>query len=62
MTDQLEQDSVELPMIDEPPRSGEWVDAEDAELGGLMPTDEEAEAGRLLGRSIDPDDDEDNGL
>jgi hypothetical protein len=47
---------VELPQVDEPPKSGVWLDPE----GAL--TEEEAERGRLLGEAIDPDDDTDNGL
>jgi hypothetical protein len=41
---------------DDPPSSGEWVDVHDV-LGG--PTEQEMEDGRLLGESIDVDNDDD---
>lgn len=47
----------ELLQIDEPPKSGSWLDPEDAPLSNV-----EAEQGRRLGEMIDPDDDTDNGL
>lgn len=51
-------DEVELE-ADEPPKSGEWVDVHDVLMS---PTDEEIEAGNRLGESIDPEDDDDNGV
>jgi hypothetical protein len=42
-----------------PPRSGEWVDSEDFFVN---PTVDELAEGYRLGRNIDVDDDEDNGL
>ena len=47
----------ELPQVDEPPRSGVFVEHDDLEL-----TPEEVEEGRRFGEAIDPDDDEDSGL
>ncbi len=44
---------------DQPPKSGRWVDSHDV-LGARTADDEER--GNRLGRTIDPDDDEDNGL
>jgi hypothetical protein len=44
---------------DDPPRSGEWVDPEDFYAD---PTDDELAEGDRLGRTIDVDDDDDNGL
>lgn len=43
---------------DEPPKSGEWVDACDVIA---EPTEEEVAEGNAMGESIDPDDDEDGG-
>ena len=43
---------------DDPPKSGEWVDIDEVLAS---PTEEELEAGRRLGETIDPDDDEDAG-
>jgi hypothetical protein len=44
---------------DDPPRSGAWVDPEDFMA---EPTDAELAEGERLGRSIDVDNDDDNGL
>lgn len=44
---------------DQPPKSGRWVDSHDV-LEQRTPADEER--GNRLGRDIDPDDDNDNGL
>lgn len=49
---------IDLPVIDEPPKSGVWVDHE--EWFGDLSDDEIAEGNRL-GGAIDPDDDDDNG-
>lgn len=55
----MAEQAIELPQVDELP--DEWIDAEDDSLGGIVPTDEEAEEGRRLGEEIDPNDDADNG-
>ena len=47
---------VELPAVDEPPRSGVFVEHDELEL-----TDAEIAEGNRLGQVIDPDDDEDSG-
>lgn len=44
--------------VDDPPRSGEWVDVEPS---SVPITDAEAELGRYLGEAIDVDDDDDDG-
>jgi hypothetical protein len=44
---------------DEPPKSGEWVDSEDALA---EPTEEELEAGRLMGEQIEVENDDDTGV
>ena len=44
---------------DEPPKSGEWVDSDDVISA---PTEEELEEGRLLGETIDVDDDDSTGV
>jgi hypothetical protein len=54
-----EPENTVLP-ADDPPRSCAWVDSEDDVLA--QPTEEELEAGKRLGESIDTDDDEDTGL
>lgn len=51
-------DEVELE-ADEPPKSGEWVDVHDVLMN---PTEEEIAEGDRLGSTIDPEDDEDNGV
>jgi hypothetical protein len=43
---------------DDPPKSGEWVDTDDAIA---EPTEEELAEGQRLGELIDVDDDEDSG-
>jgi hypothetical protein len=48
---------VLLPVVDTPPKSGVFVDADDMAL-----TPEERDEGNRLGREIDIDDDFDNGL
>ena len=48
---------VELPQVDEPPRSGVFVEHDSLEL-----TAEEIAEGKRLGEAIDPDDDTDSGL
>lgn len=48
----------ELPPIDDPPKSGVWVDHEEW-FGNL--TAEEIAEGNRLGQTIDIDDDDDNG-
>ena len=47
---------VDLPVVDEPPRSGVFVEHDELEL-----TDAEIAEGNRLGETIDPDDDEDSG-
>lgn len=47
----------DLPVLDEPPRSGVFIDHDDAPL-----TDEDIALGNALGDVIDIDDDDDNGL
>jgi hypothetical protein len=44
---------------DEPPKSGKWVDVHDVLSN---PTEEEIEEGLRMGREIDTEDDEDNGM
>lgn len=44
---------------DDPPRSGQWVDADDAIAEAA---EEEFDEGQRLGEAIDPDDDDDTGL
>jgi hypothetical protein len=46
-----------LPAVDTPPENGEWVEHDD-----LKPTDEEIAKGNELGKKINTDDDEDNGI
>lgn len=46
----------ELPRLDEPPRSGVFVDHDDAPL-----TEEDIALGNALGELIDVDDDDDRG-
>ena len=46
-----------LPILDDEPKSGVYVDHDD-----LMLSEEEQEEGRRLGRSISVEDDDDNGL
>lgn len=46
-----------LPVLDEPPKSGVFVDHDDAPL-----TEEDIALGNALGRVIDVDDDSDSGL
>lgn len=61
MTDQAYDDGSEAVIVtdvEEPPR-GPWVDHEEAIVA--RPTDDEIEMGNLLGREIDPDDDNDAG-
>lgn len=48
---------IDLPAIDEPPKSGVFIEHDD-----LIPTDDEIDEGNRLGEEIDVDDDEDNGL
>jgi hypothetical protein len=48
---------VDLPQLDEPPRSGVFLDHDDLEL-----TAAEIAEGKRLGETIDPDDDTDSGL
>lgn len=50
---------VPLPQLDNPPRSGKWVDPHDP-IEEITP--EQVEAGEYLGARIDIDDDEDSGL
>lgn len=47
---------AELPALDDPPRSGVWVEHDTLEL-----TEEEIAEGNRLAAAIDPDDDHDNG-
>jgi hypothetical protein len=49
-------ESVELPQVDEPPRSGVFIEHDDLEL-----TAAEIADGNMLGEAIDVDDDDDNG-
>ena len=49
-------DPADLPAVDEPPRSGVFVEHDELEL-----TDAEIAEGNRLGQVIDPDDDEDSG-
>lgn len=44
---------------DEPPKSGQWIDVHDVLES---PTEEEIQEGLRQGETIDPEDDEDNGL
>lgn len=46
----------ELPALDSPPKSGIFIDHDDAEL-----TDDEIALGNALGEAIDVDDDNDDG-
>lgn len=48
---------VRLPEVDDPPRSGVFIDPEE-----FVPTAEEIAEGNRLGQVIDVDDDEDNGV
>ena len=62
MTDNVFDDTNEVTLVtkeDDPPRSGEWVDPEDALHN---PTEQELAESERLGREIDVDDDADNGL
>ena len=58
MSERDESDAVELPAVDDPPKTGRWVDHEDWFEG--LSEDDYAEGNRL-GSAIDPDDDDDNG-
>lgn len=49
-------ESNELPAVDQPPKSGVFVDPDDTPL-----SDAEIAAGNALGAAIDIDDDEDAG-
>lgn len=52
-------DGVIVTPVEDPPRSGEWVDCEQAIFN---PTRDELAEGERLGEVIDVDDDHDNGL
>lgn len=56
MTQPPDDEAVELPVLDDPPRSGVFVEHDDLEL-----TDDEISAGNDLGEAIDVDDDQDAG-
>jgi hypothetical protein len=47
----------ELPRLDDEPKSGVYVDHDDADL-----TDDDIAEGQRLGEAIDVEDDDDNGL
>lgn len=49
-------DPIDLPAVDEPPRSGVFIEHDELEL-----TDDEIAAGNQLGAAIDVEDDDDNG-
>lgn len=57
MDDIMDRTEPELPVLDEPPKSGIYIDHDAAPL-----TEDEIALGNALGEVIDVDDDDDNGL